>query len=133
MCAAVRGANGDISTNYTVNTNDDQSVGRRWADAQQEYTSFYAILPPNSPTCARGGAENCCVTTANSYHSGGVNVCMGDGSVRFVSDTVDAGNQSSDCYDVVRDKSRPQDYGGQSQYGVWGAMGSSSGGETVSL
>ncbi len=133
VCAAVRGSSGDISNNYSVDTNDGWGIGRRWADAQQNYTLFYTILPPNSPTCARGNAENCCVTTASSYHSGGVNVCMGDGSVRFISDTVDAGDQSKDLYEVVRDKARPQDYGGKSIYGVWGAMGSSSGGETVSL
>jgi prepilin-type processing-associated H-X9-DG protein len=91
---------------------------------------FYTILPPNAPTCARGGNEECCITTASSNHSGGVNVCMGDGSVRFVSDTVDCGNQSEDLYNVVRNQSRPQDYGGPSVYGVWGAMGSSAGGET---
>ena len=133
VCAAVRGANGDISNAYKVSTEDGWSVGRRWGDAQSNYTLFYAILPPNSPTCARASAENCCVTTASSYHSGGVNVCMGDGSVRFVSDTIDAGNQSSDFSEVVRNADRPQDYGGKSVYGVWGAIGTSAGGETVSL
>ena len=58
---------------------------------------------------------------------------MGDGAVRFVSDTVNCGDQTNDLSGVVRDASRPQDYGGRSVYGVWGAMGSSSGGETVAL
>ncbi len=133
VCGAARGTGGDISLNYNVAGGGNQQIGRRWADAHNGYTMFYTILPPNSPTCARDAAEDCCITTASSYHSGGVNVCMGDGSVRFVSDTIDAGDQSNDLYNVVRDKSRPQDYGGQSVYGVWGAMGSSSGGETVSL
>ena len=133
VCGAARGTGGDISLNYNVAGGGNQQIGRRWADAHNGYTMFYTILPPNSPTCARDAAEDCCITTASSYHSGGVNVCMGDGSVRFVSDTIDAGNQSDDMYNVVRDKSRPQDYGGRSVYGVWGAMGSSSGGETVGL
>ncbi|MGN1064281.1 MAG: DUF1559 domain-containing protein [Thermoguttaceae bacterium] len=131
-CAAARGTNGEISKNYSVVTVNDQLLGQRWADAQNPYTMFYTILPPNAPTCAKSN-ENSVITTASSYHSGGVNVCMGDGSVRFVSDTVDCGDQTNDLSSVVRDASRPQDYGGKSVYGVWGAMGSSSGGETVAL
>ncbi len=131
-CAAARGSNGDISKNYSVGSTGYQQIGRRWGDSNGPYTMFYTILPPNAPTCARGGNEECCITTASSNHSGGVNVCMGDGSVRFVSDTVDCGNQNEDLYNVVRNQSRPQDYGGQSVYGVWGAMGSSAGGETTS-
>ncbi|MBQ9812395.1 MAG: DUF1559 domain-containing protein, partial [Thermoguttaceae bacterium] len=107
VCSAARGANGDISNNYSVAGSGNQQIGRRWADAHQAYTQFYTILPPNAPTCARGGTENCCITTATSNHSGGVNVCMGDGSVRFVSDTVDCGNQNEDGYNVVRNKERP--------------------------
>jgi hypothetical protein len=44
---------------------------------------------------------------------------MGDGSVRFVSETIDAGSPNS--YAVTT---------GKSPYGVWGAMGSPAGGET---
>ena len=123
---------GEISKNYSVVTVTDQLLGQRWADAQNPYTMFYTILPPNAPTCAKSN-ENSVITTASSYHSGGVNVCMGDGAVRFVSDTVNCGDQTNDLSGVVRDASRPQDYGGRSVYGVWGAMGSSSGGETVAL
>ena len=86
-CAAARGTNGEISKNYSVVTVNDQLLGQRWADAQNPYTMFYTILPPNAPTCAKSN-ENSVITTASSYHSGGVNVCMGDGAVRFVSDTV---------------------------------------------
>ena len=132
VCAAARGPNGAIADGYDVVTTGDQLIGQRWGDAHDPYTQFYMILPPNSPTCARGN-ESDVVTTASSYHSGGVNVCMGDGSVRFVSETVDAGDQTNDMYDVVPNKDRPQDYGGKSIYGVWGAMGSASGGETIAL
>ena len=60
--------------------------------------------------------------SAQSNHSGGVNVGLADGSVRFVSDTVDCGNLNAR---YVRS--------GKSPYGVGGAMGSPQGGETVSL
>jgi prepilin-type processing-associated H-X9-DG protein len=42
---------------------------------------------------------------ASSYHTGGVNVCMADGSVRFVRDTIN--------------------------FAVWQALGSRAGGETL--
>lgn len=131
-CAAARGNGGEIASGYSVVTVEDQLLGQRWGDAQNPYTLFWTILPPNSPTCAVGN-ENSVITTASSNHSGGVNVCMGDGSVRFVSDTIDCGDQNNDLTGVVRDPARPQDYGGKSVYGVWGAMGTMAGGETVSL
>ena len=46
---------------------------------------------------------------------------MLDGSVRFVSDTIDCGDAYANA--VVN---------GASPYGVWGAMGSAQGGETTS-
>jgi hypothetical protein len=49
---------------------------------------------------------------------------MADGSVRFVSDSINAGNSS-----VVA----PADTGaGRSPYGVWGALGTKGSGEVVS-
>ena len=131
LCNAARGADGDIASAYGVVTVGDQLMGQRWGDAHDPYTLFWTIMPPNAPTCSRGN-ENSVRSTASSYHSGGVNVCMGDGAVKFVSDTVNCGDLSKDTYDVVENKSRPQDYGGKSIYGVWGAMGSAAGGETTS-
>ena len=69
--------------------------------------------------------------TASSSHSGGVNVCMMDGSVRFVSDTIDTGdlNNFMSGNSGVRDDM----YKGQSKHGVWGAMATPKGKETVTL
>ncbi len=131
-CAGTKGQNGTFASGYDVETTSDRYLGVRWGDAEAAYSQYFMILPPNSPTCSRL-SENQVVTTASSYHSGGVNVCMGDGSVRFVSDTVDAGDQTNDLYNSVTDKNNPQNYSGKSIYGVWGAMGSANGGETVSL
>ncbi len=70
--------------------------------------------------------------TANSYHPGGVNVSLGDGAVRFVSETIETKNLSTNWYSVggnsIADKGvRP------SPYGIWGALGSINGGENASL
>jgi len=45
---------------------------------------------------------------------------MGDGAVRFISENIDSGNLST-----------AQATTGKSPYGVWGALGSMSGSETV--
>ncbi len=133
VCAAARGSDGQIASAYEVAASERMRQGERWGDAQDLYTLFWTMLPPNGPTCAIGGSEDGTKVSASSYHSGGVNTCFGDGSVRFISETVDCGDQSNDYYDLVPNKSRPQDYGGKSAYGVWGSFGTMAGGETVSL
>ena len=86
----------------------------------QEYSGFSTIMKPNSVSCWDGwGAA---FVNAGSFHPGGVNVLFLDGSVRFISDTVDCGDP--DKFEVQA---------GPSPYGVWGAMGSCSGGESSVL
>jgi prepilin-type N-terminal cleavage/methylation domain-containing protein/prepilin-type processing-associated H-X9-DG protein len=84
---------------------------------------FNTILPPNSigctSSCSEWGSRQ--VRPPDSYHPGGVNGLMGDGSVRFVADTIDTGNLTASGVT-----------GGASPYGVWGALGTASGGETIS-
>ena len=96
------------------------------------YNSFFTVLPPNSPSCMQTDVLGPGPISANSYHTGGVNVSMGDGSVRFVSDTIECGNMSAWSQG---DGPSPNDVSrsGQSPYGVWGAMGSMNGSESKSL
>jgi len=98
--------------------------GIRWTDGQPMYVSFNTVFPPNGPACADGGQygdSHHLVIPPASRHPGGVNVCMADGSVRFISDTIDCGNLALQ-----------QGATGPSVYGVWGALGSKSGGEGIS-
>ena len=109
----------------SINNGSDTWRAQIWSDGRATTTSVSTVLPPNSPSClypypCDGMAWG--FFSAQSNHSGGVNVGLADGSVRFVSDTVDCGNLNARC---VRS--------GKSPYGVWGAMGSPQGGETVSL
>jgi prepilin-type processing-associated H-X9-DG protein len=75
---------------------------------------------------------------ASSYHPGGVNVAFVDGSVHFISETIDAGDPAKGETDLpfgsfpaLVDPNRPQDYKGPSLRGIWGALGSCKSGEVV--
>jgi prepilin-type processing-associated H-X9-DG protein len=97
--------------------------GLRWWDGIVTYTTFNAILPPNAPSCSRDDGENRAALLApSSYHAGGVQGAFYDGSVRFISETINFGNLSAI---VVRS--------GASPYGVWGAIGSVNGGENTTF
>jgi prepilin-type N-terminal cleavage/methylation domain-containing protein/prepilin-type processing-associated H-X9-DG protein len=127
VCLSRLGSDGLVGNVKTVtDTIKDLSLGFRWCDSRHGYTAFYTVLPPNSPSCSNGDAENIAVVSANSYHGDGANIAMCDASVRFVSNAIDAGDPT---------RAMPGNtYTGQSLWGVWGALGTTSGGEqSVSL
>jgi prepilin-type processing-associated H-X9-DG protein len=97
------------------------SVGIKYVGLEYERdlmgTAFYThTLPPNWNKKVTSGVQphNCFDSStfqywhvaSSSYHPGGVMVCMGDGSVRFVNDNIN--------------------------FATWQAMGSRAGGEVVS-
>lgn len=97
-------------------------TGRYWSDGSLVATGFNTILPPNSPSCSANGSatqESRIIAPPTSYHPGGAVVCMLDGSVKFVPETINCGNLSLGLVSS-----------GMSNYGVWGAMGSRAGSET---
>ena len=64
-------------------------AGRVWTLPGAHYTNFYANLPPNSriPDCGHDTLYGAGLFTARSYHPGGVNAAMVDGSVRWFAST----------------------------------------------
>lgn len=81
-------------------------VGKGWIVGKFDSSLFNAFLAPNSPF-SNIYISNYGFFGARSNHNGGVNATMGDGSVRFVSETIDKG--------------------------VWRALATISGGESVAL
>jgi prepilin-type N-terminal cleavage/methylation domain-containing protein len=95
--------------------------GDRWCDSNISMTGFNTVLPPNGPRCSHNTWDGRWgIYSPQSQHTGGVQVLLGDGSVRFISENIDSGNPNA------RDPT-----GGRSPYGVWGALGTKSGGEVL--
>ncbi len=63
------------------------AVGAPWILSYHSTTTYSHINTPNGLSCMYPPGR--IMTTANSYHPGGVNLCLCDGSVRFVSEGVD--------------------------------------------
>ncbi len=114
-------------TSLTVMTND-QSRGYRWADGRLNYTGFQTILPPNNPSCTENNDNSEGIFTAGSRHQGGCHVLMADGAVKFITDSIESGNQNMSM--VQRDGPFPPG-GSASPYGLWGALGTRGAKETV--
>jgi prepilin-type N-terminal cleavage/methylation domain-containing protein/prepilin-type processing-associated H-X9-DG protein len=109
---------------FKSGTRVHSTFGRSWMDGQMSYVGFNTVLPPNAPACSDGGNwgdQNHVVMPPASRHPGGVNASMVDGSVRFISQTINTGNLNA-----------RQRATGASVYGVWGAMGSKDGSEPLS-
>jgi len=99
----------------------NQGRGFRWASGLQPYTAMNTILPPNSETCMSLEDTTPGVLSASSRHQGGVHVLLADGSVIFITDSIDAGNPNIGT--VVSWGTGPRAPGSVSPYGLWGALG----------
>jgi prepilin-type N-terminal cleavage/methylation domain-containing protein/prepilin-type processing-associated H-X9-DG protein len=81
-----------------VASNISNTHGHYWGVGHMGATLFNTIVTPNSkqyqwggcrPGCSAGcDAADMVYSNAQSYHSGGVNCGMGDGSVKFIKDSV---------------------------------------------
>jgi len=105
--------------------------GFRWSDSVPVYTCFTAQLPPNREVCIGGGGDfDTGTLPPSSRHQGGCHILMGDGSVKFVTDSIEAGNSRAQ---VVMNGNMINPAGSQSPYGLWGALGTRASKENVSM
>jgi prepilin-type N-terminal cleavage/methylation domain-containing protein len=101
-------------------------TGRAW-DGRPYFVGFATMVAPNGPSCTWSNPDgNESMQTMQSFHTGGGQVARADGSVTFISQSIDNGNIN---YVDVFDR----DIGIPSPWGVWGALGSMNGGDTATL
>jgi prepilin-type processing-associated H-X9-DG protein len=65
---------------------------------------------------------------ASSRHPGGAHVLMADGAVIFITDSIEAGDQSAP---QVWDNRNATPAGSASPYGLWGALGTRANKEVI--
>lgn len=132
LCLSTKGPNGTLVADSLQNSwgNTGWGKGRRWGDSLNAFTGFFTILPPNGPTCSNDNAESNAMPPASSYHTGGVNVALCDASVKFISENIDTGDLT---ITFPQPPSNTRTYSGPSLWGVWGALGSMNGKESVQV
>ncbi|TWU60147.1 hypothetical protein Poly51_04210 [Rubripirellula tenax] len=105
--------------------------GYRWADYLPNFGACYTVLPPNGELCANSATSSTTGTTS-SRHQGGVHVLMGDGAVKFITDSIEAGNQRNPVVNLASGSAANNNQAGaESPYGLWGALGTSASSEVI--
>jgi prepilin-type N-terminal cleavage/methylation domain-containing protein len=90
------------------------SAGALWTMGHPGWNAFVTVLPPNGPSCTADDdnlSDDSGIFTASSWHPGGAQGLLADGSVTFYAETIDA-------------------QGGRTGFGIWGALGTRAGGES---
>ncbi len=121
LSAASSGTVNAVDINGT--TAYGRGTGRRWTEGLHGFNGFVAAMPPNGPSCARTTHGEQTTNAATSMHPGGVVVCMGDGAVRFISETINATTAGAPTTVPAFGSGVP------SYWGVWGALGTIACGE----
>jgi prepilin-type N-terminal cleavage/methylation domain-containing protein/prepilin-type processing-associated H-X9-DG protein len=125
-CLNLKGANRNYASS-TQALHAGHTVGCSAFYPYVHQSWVHTLLPPNSPSCHNDWHK--ALISSSSNHSGGVNVCLLDGSVRFIRETIHTENLNRASTSL----SQPQDSSGIFSYGVWANLGAINDGQTVSI
>ena len=118
--------------NTTLTGGAEARRGYRWAHFVPIYTGCNTVLAPNKELCMWGGAQSGGTVTVSSRHQGGAHVLMGDGAVKFITDSIEAGNAADATVWFQNGMNQSVNVpGSQSPFGLWGALGSRASKETI--
>jgi prepilin-type processing-associated H-X9-DG protein len=126
-CAAYK-----VGNTYPTGTIADTNVALLFSGHVWHTGAFTTVLPPNSASCLNGtgsGGQSWGIISASSRHSGGANTALMDGSVSFVSETINSGNLTWSPGGTTAAPNNTNKPLGDSNYGVWGARGTRAGSE----
>jgi len=97
--------------------------GVRWPDGGMGFGGLTTNAPPNTVSCAWNSHDaQPGLYPPSSAHPGGATAIMGDGAIRFLSNSIDVGNLNATATGL----------NGPSPFGVFGALGTREGGEGAS-
>jgi prepilin-type N-terminal cleavage/methylation domain-containing protein len=123
QCFSAWRGNGFVEDGTVKLLSAPRAPGGCWSRYYMNNWAFNTVLAPNGPTCANSGAYGS-ILTARSHHVGGVTAAMADGSVRFISQNIDAGSRTGTEKKTLQ--------AGVGPYGVWGRLGCRGDGQVVS-
>jgi prepilin-type processing-associated H-X9-DG protein len=91
--------------------------GVQWASGNAHVNGLCTVMPPNFHAVIQTDTRGACVSAPSSNHTGGVNCAFGDGSVHFISETIDSltAGETEDSPILKSSES-----GGVSKWGVCG-------------
>jgi prepilin-type N-terminal cleavage/methylation domain-containing protein/prepilin-type processing-associated H-X9-DG protein len=99
---------GQYNSDANLITTSSALTGTKWSYGIPNAAAVTTVLPPNSPCCLNDGTWYLYgLHSASSYHPGGANGLMLDGSAHFFSETINTG-----------DLTKAQPTSGRSPYGV---------------
>ena len=109
--------------------------GSSWATFYPAHTGFQTILPPNRETCWLSHTLYPGMFPPSSQHPGGVHVVMADGAVKFITDSIDAGDTTAGTVNFVTNSTGRltgvRAPGNASPYSIWGALGTRASREVI--
>ncbi|WP_404308026.1 DUF1559 family PulG-like putative transporter [Neorhodopirellula lusitana] len=125
------------NSNDQLRTLASDRRGYRWADCGPIFTGFFTVTPPNAAACMLSNITiEAGPMSTSSRHQGGTHVLMGDGAVKFITDSIEAGTQTAPNPFIAVNVNNgsiieENGVGAASPYGLWGSLGTRASGEVI--
>ncbi|WP_442505409.1 DUF1559 domain-containing protein [Novipirellula sp. SH528] len=117
-----------------TNGSAEEMRGYKWAYGLAIFSGITTILPPNAPVVYDTSSTTATdifrwgIFSPSSRHQGGCHVLMGDGAIKFITDSIEAGGGAMVSHDGNGATLPP---GSASPYGLWGSLGTQANREII--